>query len=36
VFHFGRKKKEEPAAYRPEEVRFEFERLIKDESLHEI
>jgi hypothetical protein len=37
AFHFGRKKKEDqPVAYRPEEVRFEFERLIKDESLQEI
>jgi hypothetical protein len=37
AFHFGKKKKEEPVvAYRPEEVRFEFERLIKDESLQEI
>lgn len=34
-FNFGKRKKEE-LAYRPEEVRFEFEKLIQDESMEEI
>lgn len=37
-FNFGKRKKEEQItqSYRPEQVRFEFEKLIQDESMEEI